>query len=183
MKRAKRILRLCLPVCLIIGLILVISYDSPYRYLRGCYHSNSEQLSRIAAIFKGFYEPGLTHAKYELTDETLTLSASRNVKQSAEPELKTLLSSLQEQYQKDSPYPVFSIVSAEYDSKGSMSLSLTVRATHIKGRSSTEGRDVLYSTLMYLEDGFDRETSSSYHNSGKHLTGCWYMQVAAGYSG
>ena len=189
MKTAKRTAAVLLTGILICGLIFLIRLHEPERYLKGCYHHNKEQLNRIAVIFKGFYEPGTAQAKFELKPCLLTLTDDKQKTQSSSNnnptvyELETLLSALQEQYQKESRYPVFSVISAEFDSKGNMLLTLTVRATHIKGRSGTEGKDVLYCSLVYCDDGFVREEASAQPKTGKHLDDCWYMKVSEGYSG
>ncbi len=94
--------------------------------------------------------------------------------------VKSILSRLREQYQKDSDYPVFLSVSVKYDETGNMLLSMQTKKEKLKNGDGIDNPDIRVYYLVYIDENYNgvspiKEKEPFYDN--------WYTWSSDTYSG
>ncbi|MCM1508619.1 MAG: hypothetical protein NC177_16030 [Ruminococcus flavefaciens] len=146
---------------------LVVSYYFPYAYVQGCLYSNKDDFERLPDYVKSLYSEGTTH---------ITIKENSDCK-----EINAILAGLKKQYQKDSPYPVFSSVDVHYDSDGDVMFMITARKEKLPKSNGIESPDIRYYSLVYIDEDYDG--SSSYIKDKKPFSDNWRTWSADRYSG
>lgn len=151
----------------VVILSVVVSYYFPYAYVQGCLYSNKDDFEKLPDYIKSLYSEGTTHI--DITEESDC------------KEINAILAGLKKQYQKDSPYPVFSYVDAYYDKDGDVMFMIPVRKEKLPKKNGVESPDIRYYYLVYIDDGYDGH--SSYIKDKKPFSGNWRTWSADRYSG
>lgn len=161
------ILLISLLFCLIIWLI--VSYCTRYSFVEDCYFSNKEKFSDISMNFKELYSDNLCNAKldgdsgklglhYKFSKDNNEFIYSSEINDCSGKSFVDALNQLQEQYEVNSEYPVFSSVDAYYDNDGNMLLYMQVFKKDIE-KKQIEKEIVCY-YLVYIDEGYHGNDSS-----------------------
>ncbi len=161
------ILLISLLFCLIIWLI--VSYCTRYSFVEDCYFSNKEKFSDISMNFKELYSDNLCNAKldgdsgklelhYKFSKDNNEFIYSAEINDCSGKSFLDALNQLQEQYEVNSEYPVFSSVDAYYDNDGNMLLYMQVFKKDIEKKANE--KEIVCYYLVYIDEGYRGNDSS-----------------------
>lgn len=170
-------------------LFLIISSFAPYKYTKDCFYSNKEDFEQLSVHFRDLYSEGVTKVKFDENTDYFSFDYkdgnynSINAafdKYDSFDKVKSILSNLREQYQKDSDYPVFSSISVKYDDYGNMLLSMQAKKERLKNGDGIDSPDIRVYYLVYIDENYNdnspiKEKEPFYDN--------WYTWSSDTYSG
>lgn len=161
------ILLISLLFCLIIWLI--VSYCTRYSFVKDYYFSNKEKFSDISMNFKELYSDNLCKAKLDGDSEKLELhykfskdnnefAYSTEIKDCSGKSFVDALNQLQEEYEENSEYPVFSSADAYYDNDGNMLLYMQVLKKDVEKKANE--KEIVCYYLVYIDEEYHGNASS-----------------------
>lgn len=174
--------RITIAIIIILPLLIIISsalfltayYYAPYRYVENCFYSNKQDFEMLAGYFK---EPQGDGAISEKINEN-------DLPEALQKEAKAILGNLQEQYQKDSDYPVFTSVYADYDENGNVLLYLQVKKEKLKNKDGIDSPDIRCYYLVYIDENYNGSSGLHIDKKQKNpFCDNWYSWSSDTYSG
>lgn len=187
MKKTIKLIGLLFIACILsVITMLFISYITRNHYPQSCYNDNKEKFEEIVDEFDLLYEPGLVCAKYEHDTQEIVLNYSLDkehyTKRVTNNRIGALISELKELYQKDSDFPVFSYISADYDEKGNVFIETRVKADSIKGGDGVNSHDVFCCDLIFVDESYEENNIVDKYEL-KSFSSDWYVYSYSTFSG
>ena len=170
-------------------LFFIMSLFAPYKYTKDCFYSNKEDFEQLSMQFRELYSEGITKVKFDDNTDYFSFSYkddNYNSINAASDEhdffnkVKSILSRLRGQYQKDSEYPVFSSISVQYDDNGDILLSMQTKKKKLKNGDGIDSPDIRVYYLVYIDENYNgcsliKETEPFYDH--------WYTWSSDTFSG
>ena len=174
--------RITIAIIIIVPLLIIISsalfltayYYAPYRYVENCFYSNKEDLEMLVGYFKELQGDGIVSEKADEND----------LPEALQKKAKAILESLQKQYQKDSDYPVFTSVNADYDENGNVLLYLQAKKEKLKKGDGIDSPDIRCYYLVYIDESYSGSSELHIDKKQKNpFCDNWYSWSSDTYSG
>ena len=144
--KSKKLLRYIVAVILILFILAVPAFMAadcyyPYHYIKSCLYSNKESFDYIPNYLKNANIEENTHIRIDADSD--------------HDEINSILSSLKEQYQNDSVYPVFSSIDVYFDSDGDFMFYIQARKEKLKNGDGINSPDIRCYELVYIDERYD----------------------------
>ncbi len=148
---------------------LTVSFLNPHIYTEKCFYSNREKLEQLPEYFRELQADGIEKVS---TDWDMPWDEPESTTYN---EVKSILAGLQEQYQKDSDYPVFAAVCADYDENGNIQLYLQTRKKKLRNGNGMDSPDIRCYYLVYIDENYSGSSKLQIDkNYYEPFCGNWY---------
>ena len=136
--RIRIILTAVLLITLIAGVLLFAFAKSPERYCKRCLYSNVSDFDSLVHYVR----------QYDLSGEVEV--GDSDIPQ----EIEQILERLNDQYQQDSDYPVFTSIVARHDDNGNIYISVQAEKHRNKGGDGQNSPDIRCCCLVYVDPDY-----------------------------
>lgn len=170
MKKTKKYVWLVLVLLGIISTIVIflISWYTEQNYVQRCFKSNQLLFEQIVDLSRKIDHEEKGHVEIKTNED----NGYENI--------KTILTELQNKYQSDSDYPVFSAVDIYYDDENDIALIIHVKNDKLKNGDGIETPDIRCYELVYVDKEYDGEIREK---NGKLFYEEWRVWSYDTYSG
>lgn len=118
--------------------VILMKYMLPYRYCEECVYANKQDFDDLVRYVR---------------ENNLTGNIS-NDDNSIPQEIRDILESLNDQYQGDSDYPVFTEIRIRRDDNDNLYISLQAKKERLRNRDGKDLPDIRCYSLVYIDPGF-----------------------------
>ena len=136
--KSKIILIAALIIAVIGGVLLTVYLKSPEQYCKRCLYSNSSDFDSLVDYVR----------QYDITGEVEVGDGD------IPPEIEAILVRLNDQYQADSDYPVFTALTAQHDDNGNIYISVQAEKHRNSSGDGLDSSDIRCCSLVYVDPDY-----------------------------